>query len=452
MPQPIVAGLLARLLPAEQWRRNQIAVTIAAAMVFFGFTLFMPFLPFYVKELGVHDRREVAVWSGIFLTVSPLLASILGPVWGRLGDRVGMKIMVERVLLTITVHWGLMYFARTVWQVLALRILLGLFSGFGTMSVALVTHGCPRERIGRAVGTLQAAQILSTAFGPFVGGILAQSLGIRSTFVVTFFLCLAALLFVAALYGDTRAAADEGAPEGMVVSQEGPVTAGVRAVVAPPSPAAPEAAGRLTLRDVFGLPFLMPLLPLLFLVNLVDRSLALSVPLYLASLAGPGMGVEAVTGIVVSAGAFASAGSAYLLGHRAVRVGSMRLLLVGLIGGLAAIVPMGLCRSILPFAILRVLVGASVGGAATLAYTLGGAQIPSHVRASGYSLLSSAAMLGGAMGPILCGLLTSIDLRAPFFASGLIYLGLALHVAGLRRRMEPAAEPLPVCRRIEGRP
>ena len=61
MPQPIVAGLLARLLPAEQWRRNQIAVTIAAAMVFFGFTLFMPFLPFYVKELGVHDRREVAI-------------------------------------------------------------------------------------------------------------------------------------------------------------------------------------------------------------------------------------------------------------------------------------------------------------------------------------------------------------------------------------------------------
>ncbi len=449
MPQPIVAGRWVRFLPAEQWRRNQIAVTIAAAMVFFGFTLFMPFLPFYVQELGVHDLKQVAIWSGVFLTVSPLLASILGPFWGRLGDRVGMKAMVERVLLTITVHWGLMYFARTVWQVLMLRILLGLFSGFGTMSVALVTHGCPRERIGRAVGTLQAAQILSTAFGPFVGGILAQSFGIRSTFVVTFFLCLAALLFVVALYGDTSAAADEATADRVVVPQEGPVAAGVRAVVAPASPGAGRSPG---LRELIGLPLFMPLLPLLFLVNLVDRALALSVPLTIGSLAGPEMEVEAITGVVVSAGALAGAGSAYLLGHRGARLGPMRLLLFGLLGGMLGISAMAVCRSIVPFALLRVLVGASVGGAATLVYTLGGAQIPAAARASGYGILSSAAMLGGAMGPILCGLLTSFDSRAPFFAGGLIYLGLALHVIWLRRRMEPAARALPDCGRIEGRP
>src|SRR2546427_10133307 len=87
-----------------------------------------------------------------------------------------------------------------------------LFSGFGTMSVALVTHGCPRDRIGRAVGVLQATQILSTALGPLVGGFLAQAIGIRCTFLVTFALCAAAFLFVLALYHDTGPALEAAAP------------------------------------------------------------------------------------------------------------------------------------------------------------------------------------------------------------------------------------------------
>jgi MFS transporter, DHA1 family, multidrug resistance protein len=428
VPDP--KAVLRTLLPAEQWRRNQIAVTVAAAMVFFGFTLFMPFLPFYVQSLGVIGIRPVAIWSGVFLTVSPLLASILGPFWARLGDRVGMKIMVERVLFAITLHWGLMFFARSVWQVLALRILLGLFSGFGTMSVALVTHGCPRDRIGPSVGALQSTQILSTAFGPFCGGILAQTLGIRSTFVVTFLLCACAFLFVLALYRNTAHEPDPpGSPELLVLPQEGPVAAGVRGVVLGRGTAA-----RLTFQTVLGLPLFLPLLPMLFLVNLVDRALFLSVPLFLASLMPPGGAVEGTTGVVVSASALASAASAYLLGRRAGKTAPIRLLQWSLLGGAATILPLSLCRTPLWFGLVRAAVGMLIGGAATLAYTIGGAVIPGPIRAQAYAILSSAAMLGGSLGPILCGGLTSIDLRIPFFFGGAVYVGLALQIAYLQRR------------------
>jgi MFS family permease len=448
-------------VPLEPWRRNQIAITVAAAMVFLGFTLVMPFLPFFVASLGVRGTAAIAAWSGLLLTVSPLLAAVLGPFWGRLADRVGMKIMVQRVLFTIALQWLLMYFVQSVWHVLALRIVLGLFSGFGTMSVALVTHGCPRDRIGRAVGTLQATQILSTAVGPFLGGVLGDLIGIRATFLVTFVLCAGAFVLVMVLYRDTAHAADEpaarraraasGAGGGagsaapgeeapVVVAEAGPVSAGVRAVVAPaPAPPSPSRrpGERLPLRRILALPLILPLLPILFLVNAVDRSLALVVPLVLAEMIGPGPGVVATTGAVVSAGAFASAASAYLLGRGATRRSPMRLLLSSLAGGCLAIAPLAACQTVGAFAALRILLGLAVGGAATLAYTLGGDVIPAGARASGYGLLSSVAMLGGAVGPILSGLLSAIDLRASFVAGAALYLAMSLHVALLVRRAEP---------------
>jgi DHA1 family multidrug resistance protein-like MFS transporter len=425
------------LLPGEPWRRNQIAVTVAAAMVFLGFTIVMPFLPFYVESLGVRGVKEIALWSGLFLTISPLLAAVLGPIWGRLADRVGMRIMVQRVLFTIALHWGLMYFATSLWEVLALRVMLGLFSGFGTMSVALVTHGCPRERIGRAVGVLQATQILSTALGPSLGGVLADLVGIRNCFLVTFALCVTALFFVRFLYRDIRAEAGEADVVPIVVPQEGPVSAGVRAVVpAVASPVGPAGRreARLSMRRIVALPPFPALLPLLFLLNLVDRSMFLSVPLFITALSPRGGAVQATVGAVMTAGAAASAASAYLLGRRAARVAPARILAWSLAAGSVAIASMALCHSILPLASLRVLAGLAVGGAATLAYTIAGEVIPDTVRATAYAFLSSTALLGGAVGPILTGFLSILDVRAPFVAGGVVYVILAVVAARLARR------------------
>ena len=422
------------LLPREPWRRNQVAVTVAAAMVFLGFTLVTPFLPFYIQTLGIHQMRSVALWSGVLLTITPLLASILGPWWGRLADRVGMKIMVQRILFAIAAHWGLMYFVTNVWQMLGLLVLLG------TMSVALVTHGCPRERIGRAVGVLQATQILSTAIGPLFGGLLAHAIGIRSAFLVTCALCSTAFFFVLALYRDTGPETEPAGSGMVVVPQEGPVTAGVRAVVSG-TPAAAAGASRVTpsFRDILRRPLFIHLLPQLFLINMVDRSLFLVVPLFVSGLAAGRDGAEALTGIVVSAGALASAASAYAIGRKASRASPMPLLRLSLAGSTVAIAPMAFCRSLTAFTLLRVILGLAVGGAMTLVYTLGGHLIPPNARATAYSILSSAAMLGGALGPVLCGLLTSIDVRATLLLGACVYLALTLHAASLSRRAGVAA-------------
>lgn len=426
--------------PMPVWRRNQLAITVGASMIFLGFTLVTPFLPFYVKSIGVEGEAAIAIWSGLLLSITPLLAALLGPFWGRLADRVGMKIMVQRVLITITAHWGLMFFTTDVWQVLVLRVLLGLFSGFGTMSVALVTHGCPKEHIGRAIGTLQAAQITSTAIGPFLGGVLAQSIGIRSTYLVTCALCAAALCLVVLIYRDTKTVDEVDSP--VVVSRAGPVTEGVRAVIPPGrSKAAPRPR---PFREILALPGYRPLLPLLFFANLVQRAFFLIVPLFLTAMAAGSRSLEATTGVVLSAGAFAGAASAYLIGRGIRRVPPLTVLFWSLLAGTVLIFAMGLSRSVLSFALLRVLVGLAIGGVATLLYSLAGNVIPDRGRAASYGMLSSAAVLGGALGPSMSGLLGAISPRVPLFAGGLIYLALTVQVFLLARRKGPlSSAPTP---------
>ncbi len=410
-------------LPRETWRRNELAVNIAAGLVFFGFTLVMPFLPLYVEELGVKGVGRIALWSGILLSAPPLLAALMGPFWGRVGDRYGMKLMVGRVLTTMTLTWALMYFASNVYHVLALRILLGIFSGFSAMSAALVTQSCPRERIGHAIGTLQATQILSTAVGPFVGGVLYALVGIRNTFLVTSGCCVFALGLIMVLYRDV-----EKAPGGEAVFK-GKRRAGWRSDWA----------------EMKRLSGYLAVIPYLFLVNLVDRSFPTVIPLLVQSMIGPFPSRVATTsGIIVTSHALAAALSAVLLGRLVARVRPGPLIAAILSGAGLVTLLMALCRTPGQFLVLRILAGFLAGGAVTLGYSVAGASIPAARRAYLYGILSSTALLGGAVGPLVSGVLMGFRLQTPFYAAAATYLVLVpwillrlSAIPAVARRTEP---------------
>ena len=72
---PRKSGNGTRFLPrVEQWRKNQIAVNVSGAFLFFGYTLVMPFLPIYVRQLSVQSTAGIAFWSGLILSISPLIS------------------------------------------------------------------------------------------------------------------------------------------------------------------------------------------------------------------------------------------------------------------------------------------------------------------------------------------------------------------------------------------
>ena len=131
-----------------------------------GFTLVMPFLPLYFHLLGVDDVGRVAMWSGLSLGVTPALTALLAPFWGRLADRFGRKIMVERSLVSFVVIMSAMAFVTRPWHVFALRVVQGLFAGYGALALAMAADSAPKGQMAQAIGTVQTAQRLGPALGP----------------------------------------------------------------------------------------------------------------------------------------------------------------------------------------------------------------------------------------------------------------------------------------------
>src|SRR5437764_3364085 len=204
---------------ADVWRRNLFAVTAASFMGFTGFTLVMPFLPLFIRQLGVTDVGEIALWTGLCLGVTPAVTALLSPWWGRLADRYGRKIMVERSLVSFVLMMAAMAYVTRAWHVLALRVAQGLFAGYGSISIAMAAESAPPGRMPQAIGLVQTAQRLGPGVGPVIGGVIAHFVGLRRSFLVTAAFYAAALMIVLVLY-DERAT-----PVSTVEPREsGPVT------------------------------------------------------------------------------------------------------------------------------------------------------------------------------------------------------------------------------------
>src|SRR5438046_4917401 len=132
-------------------------------MLAFGFVL--PFLPLYLKEIGVTPESAVVFWSGALVTSTGVSLAIFSPIWGALADRYGRKVMVLRALLVGGLIIALMGLVQNVGQFLVLRILQGMFTGTIAAATALVTSIVARERLAASTGPLQSGAQLRMAAG-----------------------------------------------------------------------------------------------------------------------------------------------------------------------------------------------------------------------------------------------------------------------------------------------
>ena len=148
-------------------------------------------LPAIASSLGEIER---ASW----VVVSYLIANtIAAPVYGRLGDMFGRRLMMVLALGLFMIGSLLCALAPTIELLTAFRMLQG-FGGGGlmTLSQALIGEAIPPRERGRYQGYLAGIAVSSNTFGPVAGGYLTQAFGWQSIFLINIPLGLLAVLFV----------------------------------------------------------------------------------------------------------------------------------------------------------------------------------------------------------------------------------------------------------------
>jgi DHA1 family multidrug resistance protein-like MFS transporter len=394
------------------WQRNVFAVATATFVGYTGFTLVMPFLPLYFEQLGVDDIGEVALWSGLSLGVTPALTALLAPFWGRLSDRFGRKIMVERSLVSFVVIMAGMAYVTRAWHVFALRAVQGLFAGYGALSITMAAESAPRESTAFAIGIVQTAQRLGPALGPVIGGVVAQVVGLRNAFLVTSGFYASALVLVFFAYD-----------ERLVHQADNP-----------------RQARRVSFRSVLAFENFILLMAVVFGLQFVDRSFGPILPLYVAELGTARDRVPLIAGIVFSVAAATGALGNQVCGWLLRRAAPRTVLAAS-----AALAALGALVYVLApdpawLFVATPIFGIAMGIATTTTFTAASGVIPSNARGAGFGLLTTGSLTGMALSPIISGILGATSIRAVFILDLFALLAIAAVVSRVMA-LEPMQKP-----------
>ncbi len=166
------------------WRRNLAIMWLSQFLSLLGFSLSLPFAPFFIRLLmgGNPDEGQVRVYAALSAALSNISFAIMAPIWGVLADKYGRKPMVLRANFGGAVILALMGLCPNVMSFMLLRALQGVFTGTMSASMTLVVSCTPRNRQGYALGVLSTSVFSGDMTGLFIGGLLASIFGFRPSF------------------------------------------------------------------------------------------------------------------------------------------------------------------------------------------------------------------------------------------------------------------------------
>src|SRR4028118_1600838 len=340
-----------------------------------GTTAFMfvvPFMPLYVQALGVEDVGHAAAWAGVINGASGATMALVAPLWGRLSDRMGRKLMLLRATFAAVVVVGSMAFVTGPWQLLVLRLLQGTLTGTVPAATSLVAATAPAEKAGWRLGALQTVIFVAAGVGPALGGISADSAGLRTSFFVA-----SALLAVSAtlvLFG---------------VKEKKPV-------VEEKAEGEEEAKTR---RSPLPYKLLLPGLLTLLAVHVSITSASVALPGFVGTLAGAADRVASQAGWIIGTAALVASLGSLLGGRLAARFGARRVMVVSLaLGGLAAL-PQAFAESVPQIWALRLLASLFIGCAIPVANLAIKSAAPAGRQGEAFGVASPATPLGSPPGP-----------------------------------------------------
>jgi DHA1 family multidrug resistance protein-like MFS transporter len=380
---------------AAHWQQTLWAMVGIQFVMTMAFSMLTPIMPLFLPELGVHSVAAIDIWAGILSGVTSFIAAFASPLWGRVADTHGRKLMLIRSSVAIGFFAALMGLSGNVWEFFGARALMGIFAGFSSAAIALVASQVPEGRLGYSLGWLSTGQLVGSLVGPIVGGGLADLTG---SFRIPFYLTSATIFAALGLVW-------YGVHEEFVRPQKG-------------------SAGRSVVAGLVALvrsPTLMALFFVLLMAQFGVRTVQPIVTLYVKEMVGDLPNVATLAGIAFSITGVGNVISAPFLGNRSDVIGYRRVLLIALLGATLTTLPQAFTHNYWVFTAERFAVGLFIGGLLPTANALVGRLVPRSDRGTIYGMTSSAMFMGNSLGPLLGGFLAAgLGLSWVFLMTGAV--------------------------------
>lgn len=377
----------------ESWQRNLVVLWFGTFMTGIGSSLIAPFISLYISTLGNYSKTELNIWSGLVFSSTFIVLAIVSPLWGRLADQKGRKLMLLRASLGMAVVISLMAFVTAAWQLLILRMLLGAFSGFISNSMALMASSAPKEKSGSVLSLLTTGSVAGTLIGPIVGGILVNFTGYRRVFSVTgiimFLVFFLALFFVKETFKPIE-------KKDMLSASE------VWKVIAHPS-------------VIWGMFFAT------LITQMTNQSINPVLSLYVQELMHGQGNITFMAGIVAAAPGIVTLIAAPFLGRLGDQVGQHKILGFGLIFSFIVFSVTATTTNIWFLIVMRLLVGISDAAILPSVQAILAKESPQAVTGRIFSYNQSAQSIGAFAGPLLGSAIAGfIDYRYVFVGSAIL--------------------------------
>lgn len=380
----------------KTWKVNLIVLWFGLFLVNAGMTMITPFLSLYLaRDLHVQGEHQIGLWAGTIFAANFATSFIFQPLWGKLSDKYGRKIMLLRSGFGMAIVITLMGFATQPWHLLALRLLNGTISGFNPAAVSLVSGTAPEKRMGFAMGTIQSGNVAGTILGPLIGGLLAEWVGFRPIFYITgsllFVASVLALLFVRENFDRQKAARE------------------------------PQISVLQGFRELNKTPQLTALFAVTFLLQFAMLSPMALLPLYVEKLHGIATNVEFWAGFVIAVTGISNMITSPLLGKLSDSVGSHRILTFSLLGAAATLIPQAFVHTVWQLIVIRFLMGIFMGGLLPSVNALIRFYTPKGMESRAYGFNGSTLALGNMLGSLIGGFLSGyIGIEGIFIISGIL--------------------------------
>lgn len=379
----------------ETWEKNLVVLWFGTFMAGIGFSLVMPFMSLYIDTLGNYSTSQLNFWSGLTFSSTFLVTTLISPWWGRLADQKGRKLMLLRASLGMAVVISLMGLVTSVYQLVALRLLQGIFSGYISNATALVATGTPREKSGQVLGTLATGSVTGTLLGPLLGGLSASAFGYRPTFFITGTILL--LVFLLSLF--------------FVHEQFVPVEK--RELV----------SAKQIFRDLKYPHVVIGMFITTMIIQASNNSISPIISLYIRQLLHGHGNVTLVSGIIASIPGIATLIAAPRFGRLGDRIGSERILAIGLGFALIVYIPMAFVTNVWQLAGLRFLIGISDACLLPAVQALITKYSPPQAAGRIFSYNQSFQATGNVVGPLIGSSVSSIfGYRGVFLSTSLLVL------------------------------